>query len=461
MKVSTMPSDLAHKIFALLATLGVFVVLGILMLRHSTLVETFVDQLRSSSTHVAVSEAKLPFTLPELVKLVKPSVVEITTYNASGDPDAVGSGFFTGPRQLISNWHVVDGCYRAEIKTSDGEIYPVKGVLASDKDVDLVLLDVEIRENKIRALKVAANQADEGERIVVIGNPLGLEGTVSDGIVSAIRDVPKLGRMMQVTAPVSHGSSGGPVVNMFGEVVGVARGMLNQGQNLNFAVPGNEIGALRRGALVSFAELHHQEAVGFYNEATQLAKNGSCNLAIPLYKSALAKDQNYEEAWLQLGLCEFKTSQFEDSLEAFKQAVRLNPQSDQPYYQAGRVAAELELWDAAAGYYRKALELNPRNDDAEFGLGLIFGFNGDSEGIQRIYRNLTVARSKRARELYEAYPELFTRPRSAENSDGTISLEIDQTTGLIAVEGCPIVLTKTFARGTEPKGYCGPQYHRK
>jgi S1-C subfamily serine protease len=64
---------------------------------------------------------------------------------------------------------------------------------------------------------------------VIIGNPLGLEGTVSDGIVSAIRDIPQLGRILQVTAPISQGSSGGPVVNMFGEVVGVARGMLKDG----------------------------------------------------------------------------------------------------------------------------------------------------------------------------------------------------------------------------------------
>src|SRR4029078_11155566 len=137
---------------------------------------------------------------------------------------------------IISNWHVVDECYRAEVKTADGSIYHIKGILASDKEADLVLLEVEIPPGKAKFLKVAGNPPDEGERIVVIGNPLGLEGTVSDGIVSGIRDLPKLGRLIQLTAPISHGSSGGPVVNMFGDVVGVARAALSEGQNLNFAV---------------------------------------------------------------------------------------------------------------------------------------------------------------------------------------------------------------------------------
>jgi hypothetical protein len=81
----------------------------------------------------------------------------------------------------------------------------------------------------------------------VIGTPLGLEQTVSDGIVSARREIPGFGRIVQMTAPISPGSSGSPVLNMRGEVVGVATFLIDMGQNLNFAIPAEITGRLHRG----------------------------------------------------------------------------------------------------------------------------------------------------------------------------------------------------------------------
>lgn len=401
-----MTPDASHKSFAILATSGLLLLLGFMIARHSQVATTLLEYLRRKPPNEAAN-IRGPLSLPELIKTVKPSVVEVTTYDSSDQPSSLGSGFFTGSRQLISNWHVVDGCYRAEVKTSDGNIFPVRGILASDKEIDLVLLEVDIPPGKAHVLKVSAKPADEGEKIVVIGNPLGLEGTVSDGIISGIRDLPKLGRLLQLTAPISHGSSGGPVVNMQAEVVGVARGMLSEGQNLNFAVPSNEITNLKRGNLVSFSELHHQEAVDSYNRALELVNAGSYYSAIPLLKQALASDPNYADAWLQLGTCEFNTSSYEDALVAFKEAIRINPSSGEALYEAGRTAAELELWDSAAKFYRQAIQLNPRDDNAEFGLGLVTCATGDVEGARGVYSHLVRVRSKRARELYEAYPEIL------------------------------------------------------
>lgn len=308
-----MASDTTHKFLALLATFGLILLLGFLMVRHSSLATTLFEYFNSQPSSADAATQTAPLTLPELIKLVKPAVVEITVYDSSGEESALGSGFFTGQSHVISNWHVVDDCYRAEVKTVDGNVYPVRGVLAFDKETDLVLLDIDIPPGKAHTIKVAAKPPDEGEKVVVIGNPLGLEGTVSDGIVSGIRDVPKLGRLLQLTAPISHGSSGGPVVNMLGEVVGVARAALSEGQNLNFAVPGDQIATLKRGTLQSFAQLHHQEAVGKYEEALALTSRGSYYAAIPLLKQAIAADQNYEQAWLQLGACEFNVGRYDDA----------------------------------------------------------------------------------------------------------------------------------------------------
>src|SRR5207248_4620099 len=86
-------------------------------------------------------------------------------------------------------------------------------------------------------LSLERTSPQEGESIVVIGNPFGLEGSVTNGIVSAVRDIPGFGRIIQITAPISPGSSGSPVVNMQGQVIGVATLQITGGQSVNFAIP--------------------------------------------------------------------------------------------------------------------------------------------------------------------------------------------------------------------------------
>lgn len=98
----------------------------------------------------------------------------------------------------------------------------------------------------MRPLSINASLPEVGERVVVIGSPLGLEQTVSDGIVSAVREVSAFGTIIQITAPISPGSSGSPVVNMKGEVIGVATFQSMIGQNLNFAIPGERIAKLTK-----------------------------------------------------------------------------------------------------------------------------------------------------------------------------------------------------------------------
>src|SRR5438552_833559 len=126
--------------------------------------------------------------LPELVRQVKPSVVAITTYDASGEALMTGSGFFVRPGQVVTNLHVVRGAARAEIKTLDGKgkIYPVTGAVAVDEEGDLIVLNADMPAERAHPVEFASVLPDEGEKIFVVGNPLKLEGSVSDGIVSAV-----------------------------------------------------------------------------------------------------------------------------------------------------------------------------------------------------------------------------------------------------------------------------------
>src|SRR5687767_1784115 len=166
----------------------------------------------------AASIARAQENLPTLVKRVKPAVVAISTYDSTGEALMTGSGFFLRPGQVVTNLHVMRGAKRAEIKTLDGKgrVFPVNGTLTVDEEGDLCLLSVAMPmpAARARASELARALPDEGETIFVIGNPLKLEGSVSDGIVSAVREVPNVGRIIQITAPTSHGNSGSPVFNL-------------------------------------------------------------------------------------------------------------------------------------------------------------------------------------------------------------------------------------------------------
>src|SRR5205085_11373033 len=177
-------------------------------------------------------------SLPDLVRRVKPSVVSVLTYDAKGEPLISGSGFFVRSGQVVTNMHVIRGAHRVEIHTLEGKgrTYPVAGALAIDDEADLALLKVEMPADRSRALTMTTAVPDEGEQIFLIGNPLRLEGSVSDGIVSAVREVPDLGRIIQITAPVSHGNSGSPLFNMRGQVIGIVTVKVTNGQNINLAL---------------------------------------------------------------------------------------------------------------------------------------------------------------------------------------------------------------------------------
>src|ERR1041384_3580157 len=129
--------------------------------------------------------------LPELVRRIKPSAVAIETFDSRNEKLSRGSGFFVDVDRIVTNRHVLEGAYRAEVHSSTGAVYPVKGVLAVDAEGDIALLKIDVTQ--IRPLPLDKTSPQEGESVVVIGNPLGLEGSVTNGIVSAVRDIPTFG----------------------------------------------------------------------------------------------------------------------------------------------------------------------------------------------------------------------------------------------------------------------------
>jgi uncharacterized protein (TIGR02145 family) len=157
------------------------------------------------------------------------STVTIETY------DGLGSGFFVAENIIATNYHVIKGDTEAYCYTNNSDTkYKIEGYVAVDTSVDLILLKVSgLKRTPIR---ISTTPVEIGQKVYVIGSPKGLPATISDGIVSALRDFDGY-KLMQITAPISHGSSGGPVLNSKGELIGVSVASLKEGQNLNFAIP--------------------------------------------------------------------------------------------------------------------------------------------------------------------------------------------------------------------------------
>jgi hypothetical protein len=141
---------------------------------------------------------------------------------------------------IVTNYHVIAEGTSAVVKLPDGAFYVVDGILASDKARDLAV--IKAHGENFRTLSLGdSDHVQVGQEVVAIGNPLSLESTVSSGIVSSIRTIDeKGGKYLQVTAPISPGSSGGPLLNMEGQVVGITTMYLKGGENLNFAIPVND-----------------------------------------------------------------------------------------------------------------------------------------------------------------------------------------------------------------------------
>lgn len=190
-----------------------------------------------ADSHLSAIPQQPQVGVSDLVKSSVDSVVLIVVSDESEKPMTEGSGFIvSADGKIATNHHVIQGARSATVKLNNGSFFTVDGILADDPDHDITILKVSGRN--LPALSLAdSDHASVGDHVVAIGSPLGLQNSVSDGIISAFREDAKGRQWIQTTAAASHGNSGGPLLTMRGEALGLLTWKASEGENLNFAVP--------------------------------------------------------------------------------------------------------------------------------------------------------------------------------------------------------------------------------
>jgi len=276
--------------------------------------------------------------------------------------------------------------------------------------------------------------------VVVIGGPLGLEKTAPDGIVSAVRDIPNFGKIIQITAPISPGSSGSPVINMKGEVVGVATFRVVEGQNLNFAIPGERVARLKSGEGEALAEWVAGRAKGRWASAEEMYSNGLALVWAGEYQRALScfgkvieKNPRYPKAYFYAAFCNMelghtdaaikaikeavriepddavtqffigaaylKAGEPGNAIQSFQQAIRINPDFAEAHCKLGSAYAVLERKQEALEAFQEAIRVNPDYTDAHYFLGRVYVELGDISSALQEYRALKSLNEETANKL--------------------------------------------------------------
>jgi tetratricopeptide (TPR) repeat protein len=319
--------------------------------------------------------------LTELVNDIRPAVVTVIVYDINQEVTNIGTGFFIDKYgHLITNYHVLDGRYKAEVRTADGDTYPIKLVIADNKATDLVKVLVDMPRKKIKWGKTASRLPSIAEQIIVVGSPMGLEQTVSEGIVSSIRKIPSVGDFFQMSAPISPGSSGSPVMNLKGKVVGVATFQMVRGQNLNFAVSVKSVKKLKpvkAGMSVSlwtFNNSLHQPGLAekLCRQGYSFSINGEDQKALEFFQEAIKKDPQNTMAWNGLGYCQVGLNNPAAAIKAYRQAIKTNPDDESLYFILGNYYVKLGQHQEAIMAYRQAIRMKPDFAEAHFRLGIVY-----------------------------------------------------------------------------------------
>jgi len=374
-----------------------------------------------------------PLSAQEIFRRASPAVVQIVVLDRSLNPIGLGSGFFVRPNgMLVTNHHVVRQAAYAAVVLPTKAVLFVEGILAVDEQADLAVLQVNGTDLPYLRLAPQKHLPAIGSRVFAIGSPAGLGNTLSEGLVSGLRAVDQGVKLIQTTAPISPGSSGGPLLAADGAVVGVTSATLAGPalQNLNFAVPSDNVHRLLEAAkkskprpLASAGGTPFDAQAGAeLQEAWNALREERWHDAVEILRRLRRRYPDNPQVYCLLGLLHLHLGNDDLALEAFRHQVQLAPNSPfghcgmgMAYHSLGRhveavsalrraVRIDPDFWlahlylgmsfkamgrpDAAIDACKKAVRLKPDCALAYYCLGLAYLEKGDRHRAVRAYSTL-------------------------------------------------------------------------
>lgn len=340
--------------------------------------ETSALQSASKST---ISFEKSPTVIFEEVS---PAVVVITVMT-SLNTMSQGSGFIVSENGLIAtNFHILaNGSGNTiRVRLKDGSNFSVEKIIEADRSRDICVLKINADNLAVVSLG-DSNKLIPGDKVFAIGAPEGLEYSISDGLFSSERKITELGgfnSFLQVSVPFSEGSSGGPLLNSKGEVVGMTSYTKREGQNINLAIPINKI----RNSIYTNSNISMQtfdtlsKSYAIFEKAKLAHSADDDNAALQFCKEAISIDQDYVDAHVLLGLIYGKTfGKVDEAIVEFKKAIKIDPNNLSAYLNIGTAYTIKGLVDEAIIEYEKAIKINKDEYVAHNGLSRLYYSKGN------------------------------------------------------------------------------------
>ena len=197
-------------------------------------IKTFTCTVKDCNYSYTETYSLPTYTATELYELSVKYVGEIITYDKNGSELSLATGFvISSDGKVVTNYHVIEGAYSADI-TINNEKYEITQVLAYDENIDLAI--VKVNATGLTAATICKNPVSVGSTVYAIGSSRGMTNTYSQGIITYADRVVDGVSHVQHDASITHGNSGGPLINVYGEIIGINTWGISDSQNLNFAV---------------------------------------------------------------------------------------------------------------------------------------------------------------------------------------------------------------------------------
>ena len=339
-------------------------------------------------------------TPDQVFNKVKDSVVVVKTLDAQGKEIGQGSGVLLPSGKIATNCHVVEGGRSYLVRR--GKELAYGSLYAEDADKDICLLDAKGVTGKPAQLGKAAG-LKVGVPVYAVGAPAGLELSLSDGIVAQLRGGPP--PLIQTTAAISPGSSGGGLFDGKGRLVGLTTLNVEGGQSLNFAIPVEWIGevkSMKEPTIKYLGPLSDEQKPGRKPAAEGRSQTEWSKRAVALQQMKdwqglldwclkwTKSEAENAEAWYELGEAYFNLNRYNDAVDAYRQAIRIEPENATAWLKLGFAYLYLNRYNDAADAYRQAIRINPEDAAAWFNLGLAYFLSGNRhaalEAVQKLRR---------------------------------------------------------------------------